>query len=456
MRDDAAPAPSEISPSYRWLRRWLYVLNLFLILGVLGMGIFFYRRALFFAAFVPIAFGPFSYARLRLHRAVEQLASSYHILFLSSVGFGIVCDIILAAQFLTARLSEPLLLLHAPGISWIGAIWYSAYVLLFLGYIGLDLWTVILRSLKRLFPASGQASDGLVSADRRQFLQQASILGAATPFMFSLSGVKTSYDFQVEERELVLPHWPRELDGLRVAHLSDIHVGGYMNRRRLLHMASLTNSAKPDVVLHTGDFLTHRSGDFDTPLYEALAQIRAPYGQWACLGNHDFDNPTRLVFLLRQAGVITLRNELVTLTINHHQLELVGLDYFLRIPGTSTDQYATILRAWEPRQAAPRILLNHDPRGFYLLPDNCADLVLSGHTHGGHIGIQLGQDTVLSIVGLLGIPDQGIFQRGDMHMFVTRCVGFYGYPMRLGIAPEIAILTLRSLPNQKPEISRQV
>lgn len=423
------------------------------------MGILFYRRALFFAAFVPIAFVPFSYARLRLHRAIEQLvdsASSYPILFLSSVGCGIVCDIILAAQFLTARSGEGLPVLHAPGVSWVGAIWYSAHALLFLGYMSLDLWMLILCSLKRLFPASGQACNGLVSADRRQFLQQASILGAATPFVFSLSGVKTSYDFQVEERELVLPHWPRELDGLRLAHLSDIHVGGDMNRRRLLHMASLTNSAKPDVVLHTGDFLTHRSGDFDTPLYEALAQIQAPYGQWACLGNHDFDNPTRLGFLLRQAGVITLRNELVTLTINRHRLELVGLDYFLRIPGTSTDRYATILRAWEPRQAAPRILLNHDPRGFYLLPDNCADLVLSGHTHGGHIGIQFGQDTVLSIVGLLGIPDQGIFQRGDMHMFVTRCVGFYGYPMRLGIAPEIAVLTLRSPHSQEPAISSQI
>jgi len=71
-------------------------------------------------------------------------------------------------------------------------------------------------------------------------------------------------------------------------------------------------------------------------------------------------------------------------------------------------------------------------------------LVLSGHTHGGHVGIQLGRDHALTVVGLCGIPDQGIFRRGDMRMFITRCVGFYGYPMRLGIPPEIALLTLRS------------
>ena len=92
----------------------------------------------------------------------------------------------------------------------------------------------------------------------------------------------------------------------------------------------------------------------------------------------------------------------------------------------------------------PRILLNHDPRAFVALPTRCADLILSGHTHGGHAGIQLGKDRAVSVVGLLGIPDQGLYRRADMQMFVTRCVGFYGYPMRLGIPPEISILTLRS------------
>jgi hypothetical protein len=92
---------------------------------------------------------------------------------------------------------------------------------------------------------------------------------------------------------------------------------------------------------------------------------------------------------------------------------------------------------WPQRGGAPRLLLNHDPSGFELLPDACADLVCSGHTHGGHIGVQLGS-TAITVVGLAGIPDQGVFERGDMRLFVTRCVGFYGYPIRLGIPPEIA------------------
>jgi predicted MPP superfamily phosphohydrolase len=247
----------------------------------------------------------------------------------------------------------------------------------------------------------------------------------------------------VEERDIFLPHWPKELDGLRIAHLSDIHVGGSMNRGRLLRMAALTNDAQPDLVMHTGDFLVHRTGDFDAPLYEALARIRAPYGQWACLGNHDFDAPERLVHRLGQAEVIVLRDTMVTLSIRGVPLEVGGLDY-LRGQGEWEERYARLIHSWQPRTAVPRILLNHDPGAFSALPSGCADLVLSGHTHGGHVGVQLGRDFALTVVGLMGIPDQGIFRRPDMTLYVTRCVGFYGYPMRLGIPPEIALLTIRT------------
>jgi hypothetical protein len=269
------------------------------------------------------------------------------------------------------------------------------------------------------------------------------VLGAGAPFFVSLSNVKLSYDFRVEEREITLPSWPQALDGLRVAHLSDIHVGGSMNRRRLLYMAALTNEARPDLVLHTGDFLTHRTGNFDAPLHEALARIHAPYGQWACLGNHDFDAPERLVQRLDQAGVTVLRNRIVTISVHDQSLEIAGLDYLFG-QSEREERYAQLIRSWRPRAAVPRILLNHDPRAFAALPSRCADLVLSGHTHGGHVGVQLGRETALTVVGLLGIPDQGVFRRPDMTLYVTRCVGFYGYPMRLGIPPEIALLTIRA------------
>jgi len=445
---------SELSVShpslYRWLRGWQIGLNLFLFLALLVLGAFFFRRPLFLLALIPIGFVPFSYARLRFDALLGRLLSSYPPLFLPCVGLGLLLDCVMVAQLLTARSESSIPILHGQAISWVGAIWFSAHALLFLGYAVLGLGQVGKRLMSWLlsaFTRPPDLPDAPASPERRQFLQQISVLGAGVPFFVSLSNVKLTYDFRVEERDITLPHWPRELDGLRVAHLSDIHVGGGMNRERLLRMAALTNAARPDVVLHTGDFLTHRSGNFDVPLYEALARITAPYGQWACLGNHDFDAPERLVRRLQRAGVVTLRNTLTTLTVQGQPVEIAGLDYLSGSLDTAKNRYAKIMNSWGPREAVPRLLLNHDPRAFAALPDDCANLVLSGHTHGGHVGVQLGRDRAVTVVGLCGIPDQGFFRRGDLCMFITRCVGFYGYPMRLGIPPEIALLTLRAPTN---------
>lgn len=453
-----SPQRSDVARSslYRRVRRWQIALHGILLLAALVLGIWGYRRALFLLFLIPIAFTPFSYARLRLQHDVEQALRSMRraAAFLPILtGFGVLLDVVMIAQVFTARLGSPVPILHSTGISWLGAIWFSAHALLFLGYVIIDFarWSGrrLTQALQHWFSLPPEAP---VSPERRRFLQQVGILGAGAPFLLSISGVKLTYDFRVEEREITLPYWPPALDGLRVAHLSDIHVGGAMNRERLLRMAALTNNARPDLVVHTGDFLTHRQGDFDLPLYEALARISAPYGQWACLGNHDFDMPERLVYRLRQAGVITLRNTLTTLSLQGQSLEIGGIDFQLRGLGIETRSYARVVHSLGPRGPLPRLLLIHDPRAFATIPNGCADLVLSGHTHGGQVGIQLDQDHALTVVGLCGIPDQGVFHRKDMTLFITRCVGFYGYPMRLGIPPEIALLTLRA-PQARPSPS---
>lgn len=432
----------------RAVRLWLYAFNFVLMAIGVGLALAGTRRALFVVLLVPAGFAPFGYARLRLHRALAGVLSARNMAWMAAVGIGL--DVVMGAQLLTARAASLAAWVNGPAIEWIGPVWFSAHALLLLGYAFLGLGRALPRLTRRavalLRPAPSAAASATAAADaidlgRRDFLRQYGVVGAAAPFAISLSGVGLSYAFRVDEHEIELPHWPRELDGLRVAHLSDIHVGGAMDRARLREVAALTNAARPDLVLHTGDFLTHRSGDFDAPLYEALAEIKAPYGQWACLGNHDFDNPDRFSRKLAKAGVTVLRNQLVTLQIDGHPLEILGLDYIFARAERDAQTHRLVSSLAPPQ--APRLLLNHDPRAFSGLPDGCADLVFSGHTHGGHIGIQLGTHA-LTVVGLAGIPDQGIFRRGDMRMFVTRCVGFYGYPMRVGIPPEIALLVLRA------------
>lgn len=432
------------SPATRALRIWLLVFNFALMAIGVALALAGARRALFVVALVPIAFAPFAYARLRLHRELGSVFDARRMAWITVLGMAL--DLAMAAQLLTARAADAAAWISGPAVGWIGPVWFSAHALLFLGYSVLGLLRALRRLLRRAArwrrPAAAPAGAGESGIGRRDFLQQYGVVGAAAPFVISLSGVGLSYDFRVDEHEIELPHWPRALDGLRVAHLSDIHVGGAMDRQRLRQVAALTIAARPDLVVHTGDFLTHRGGDFDAPLYEALAQIEAPYGQWACLGNHDFDDPDRLTRKLAEAGVIVLRDRIATLDLHGQPLEVAGLDYFFR-RADRDEIVRRMVSTWQPR-LAPRLLLNHDPRGFAALPERCADLVLSGHTHGGHIGIQLGAAHAITVVGLAGIPDQGVFRRGDMRMFVTRCVGFYGYPMRVGIPPEIALLVLRA------------
>jgi len=426
-----------------WVLAGQVVLNAVLLLVGVSLAATTDRRALFLLAMVPLVFVPFSYARARLHRFLEARLARSLVWPLTAAGLSF--DAIMAAQLLSARQPLGAPILQAPGVTWIGAVWFSAHALLLLGYALAGLVRLGSMPVRRLVavlrPVAPLVDEP--SIGRRELLQRAGLFGVAVPFGISVSSVPLSYDFRVEHREITVPFWPAALDGLRVVHLSDIHVGGSMDRRRLLQVVELTNGCRPDLVLHTGDFLTHRSGDFDAPLYDALARIRAPHGQWASLGNHDFDDPERLERRLRDSGVTVLRNRVVARSLRGVVLELAGIDFqYERSQRAAT--YERIVAGWKPRGGAPRILLNHDPSAFYALPDRCADLVLSGHTHGGHIGVQLSSSQAITVVGLAGLPDQGLFTRGDMRLYVTRCVGFYGYPMRIGIPPEIALLVLRA------------
>ncbi len=410
------------------------------------------RRGGFLILLIIGAFAPFSFSRLGLYRYLERHLPAAFVGPLAASG--LLFDWIMTAQILGARQTEDSAWVHAMGVTWIGPVWFSAHILLLLGYAAIGL-VQFGRALLRRLPVKRWLTDGKLGTrlspsstldpvmGRRELVQKAGLVAVAVPFGVSVSSIPLSYDFRVETREFILPNWPAALDGLRVVHLSDIHVGGAMDRDRLLRVAELANGCEPDLVVHTGDFLTHRPGEFDKPLYEALAAIRAPHGQWGCFGNHDYENPDRFERRVHESGVTILRNRLATIPIDGHILEVGGLEFaFNRL--NRAPIYAESMQSWGARTGSARILLNHDPTGFASLPAGCADLVLSGHTHGGHIGVQLSPSTAITLVGLIGIPDQGLFGRDDMRMYVTRCVGFYGYPMRIGIPPEVALLILRS------------
>ncbi len=232
----------------RWLRLWLYGLNGGLLLFAAGLSLTTGGRiAVFLMVLVPLTFVPFSYTRVRLHRLVVARLDALGRGSSIAIGLtlaGMLLDAVMTAQLLTSRSATNVSFLQSAGVAWIGPVWFSAHALLFLGYAVLAGGRSVVRLIgwlsAKIKPRTAPEviAGGLVLG-RRDFLGQLGLVGAGAPFIVSLGSIQLSYDFRVEQRELTLPHWPKELDGLRIAHLSDIHVGGAMNRERLLHVPDI-------------------------------------------------------------------------------------------------------------------------------------------------------------------------------------------------------------------------
>lgn len=230
---------------------------------------------------------------------------------------------------------------------------------------------------------------------------------------------------------------------LRIVHLSDMHVGTFMGDWRLGRMAAQINALKPDLVIATGDFVTVRSEKDYSPLLRFFAALERPrLGMYGCLGNHDLPVAKRLVADLEAAGVRMLVNEGETIATAAGDLHIAGLSFFWR------DRRKRYRAAFEKAAGGegPVLLLCHDPAAFDCLPPDWNGIMFAGHLHGGQIGLtSLGLRW--SVLKPLGMYDQGVFTRGRAVMYVHRGTGVYGFPVRLGVPAEVALLTLQPAPN---------
>jgi hypothetical protein len=237
----------------------------------------------------------------------------------------------------------------------------------------------------------------------------------------------------VERREITLPGLPAALDGLRVAQLSDVHCGPYVPRWMYRAWASRASSLGADVIALTGDLITSGEGYLDD-VRDLVSRLAAPHGVVACMGNHDyFGTESGVVDALRAGGARLLRNEGHALTRDGAALWVAGVDD----RWTKRDDLAAALRD-RPR-GAPVLLLAHDPGSFPEAVAAGVALTLSGHTHGGQIGVRNA-----NLARLAFARAAGLFREGDSALYVNRGIGTTGPPVRVGMWPEIALLTLRA------------
>jgi predicted MPP superfamily phosphohydrolase len=243
---------------------------------------------------------------------------------------------------------------------------------------------------------------------------------------------------EVSNVGLALPRLPVGFEGYRIAQISDIHMGDWMDRDKLAEVVGMANSLKPDLIALTGDFVTHSADRSAQDLVEMLGALAAADGVAGVLGNHDhWSDPAVVRQVLKESGIINVSNGVHTLQRGRGLLHIAGVDDVWK----QQDRLDVVLERLPAEGGA--ILLAHEPD----FADTSAttgrfDLQISGHSHGGQV--------VLPFAGPLRLPflgrkyPLGLYRVGSMLQYTNRGVGMVTPHVRFNCRPEITLFTLRA------------
>jgi predicted MPP superfamily phosphohydrolase len=333
----------------------------------------------------------------------------------------------------------------APWIAWQFLGWvFCGLVVLYL------LWKAVRRAWcgvgGRTTTKIGQQSDvprttPHAPLSRRQFLARATYTYAAAGIGLSAYGIWSAERLPVvTRRTLFFPGLPPGLEGLRIAHLSDVHAGIHMQRDKMEALVAQTNALAPDLILQTGDMIDI-SQSFIPDYVRAFRDLRAPLGVVTVLGNHDrYTGSEAVIRGVRDAGQVFIRNGAHILEHRGSALGLLGIDdpRNWRADDPQDEDIDVALR--QAPADAFRILLAHRPGAFDGAAPRDIPLTLAGHIHGGQF--------YLPVIGwspgrLITKYVMGHFQRGGSQLYVSRGIGVVGVPLRVFVPAEIALIELR-------------
>ena len=279
--------------------------------------------------------------------------------------------------------------------------------------------------------------------------------GFYVPYIIALLGLAQSLRHRFEITDIALdgrpaPSLSRHKLGegrvdrpLRVVQITDPHLGPFMSEERLRKIAERAVAADPDLVLLTGDFLTMESHDAKDTLSRALSPLKAlPNKVFACRGNHDHEAPETVAGALREIGATLLIDDERTVDTPAGPVQIVGIDFHFRDREART---RAVVERHPRKEGALRLVLLHDPGAFRHLPDGEADLVLSGHTHGGQLGLLVLGLPHTFVSAFTQIPDHGLWALGKNRLYVHRGTGHYGFPLRVGVPGEESLIRIHRM-----------
>jgi predicted MPP superfamily phosphohydrolase len=239
---------------------------------------------------------------------------------------------------------------------------------------------------------------------------------------------------KVESRTIALRRLPPELDGLRIVQLSDIHHSPFTSRAQVERAVEMANELKPDIIALTGDYVSHEP-NYAAPCAEMLGKLRARYGVFAILGNHDHWTDAQLITdLFRAEGITMLVNQGMRFEQKGGSFWLAGVD------DTMVGLEDLPLALSGAKEDEMKLLLAHNPIILRRAARAGVDLVLSGHTHGGQITWRAEKNAA-------GRPRRrllkGLGRQGETQIYVTRGLGTVVLPVRYGCPPEVSLLELK-------------
>jgi len=298
---------------------------------------------------------------------------------------------------------------------------------------------------------------------RRIFLRYAVFIAGSSPFMAAAYGFASErLRYRIEKVGVPIANLPGSLDGLRIVQLSDIHIGDFMTRENIQRAVEMANELNADLIVLTGDLISSASDPIEDCISE-LSRLSAPLGIWGCNGNHEVYAQMEDISqkLFQRYGMQLLRQQSAELNWRGNKINLIGVDY--QEGQMFSGGHQRLLPGIESliRKDIPNILLSHDPNTFYRAAASGIELTLAGHTHGGQIRLEL-LERQLNPASLftkftagryhLPFGDDAYFAEygtaapgpKSATLYVNRGLGTCLMPVRIGVPPEITLLTLRA------------
>ncbi len=353
---------------------------------------------------------------------------------------------LLLVLFLRGRLHELQFPLSTPVLASI-YLWHFLFIIpMMLLWLPLVLGKAVALAARAIVGMKhAPTAEAAPAMPRRDFFRLA---GCAAPALFTIGLTKYSLaqlqHFRIRTLEVPIAALPPALDGLTIAHVSDLHVGQFTRGAILDEIVAATNALRADLVLSTGDLINFDLKDLPAGI-SVITRLEAPFGVFMCEGNHDlFEDPDAFRRRTRDAGIRLLVNENAVLNIRGTAVQILGLPWGAGVGNPHDDanrgdraiEHSTRLLLQQRQAGAFPIILAHHPHAFDYAEDS--PLTLAGHTHGG----QLMATEDLGCGPMIFRYWSGLYRKSDRAMVVSNGVGNW-FPLRTRAPAEIVHLTLR-------------